>query len=268
MAYFLGALKPKVDKRDYRIAAGTSELPDFYMCEDLPPVKNQRSVSSCVAHATSSILEFFNKKETGKFVPLSTDFIYGMQGVAFGRLEGGMYLRDACKIVKAYGDATEHAVSGNTEQPKCTEKLKETLTDEIYKEAKNFKVASYAKCTTAKDIKHALINYGPVLASIKWYNKYKFINGNTIEFDKTSDYGYHAIMICGYNEEGWLCQNSWGKHWNGDGQFVYPHTEKLTEAWSFVDADSEDVIIPVKNNWLNYFYKILNFICNLFKGRI
>lgn len=267
MKYFLGALKPKVDRRDYRIAAGVSELPDFYMCEDLPPVKNQRSVSSCVAHATSSILEFFNKKETGKFVPLSTDFIYGMQGVAFGRLEGGMYLRDACKIVREYGDATEHAINGNTEQPKCTEKLKETLTDEIYKEAKNFKVASYAKCTTAKDIKHALVNYGPVLASIKWYNKYKFINGNTIEFDKTSDYGYHAIMICGYNEEGWLCQNSWGKHWNGDGQFIYPHSEKLTEAWSFVDADSEDIIIPVNNNWLDYLYKIINFICNLFKGR-
>lgn len=268
MKYFLGALKPKVDKRDYRIAAGVSELPDFYLCENLPPVKNQRSVSSCVAHATSSILEFFNKKETGKFVPLSTDFIYGMQGVAFGRLEGGMYLRDACKIVKKYGDATEYAVNGNTEQPKCTEKLKETLTDEIYKEAKNFKVASYAKCPTAKDIKHALVNYGPVLASIKWYNKYKFINGNTIEFDKTSDYGYHAIMICGYNEEGWLCQNSWGKHWNGDGQFIYPHSEKLTEAWSFVDADSEDIIIPVNNNWLDYLYKIINFICNLFKGRI
>ena len=153
MEHFLGALKPKVDKRDYRIAAGASELPDFYMCEDLPPVKNQRSVSSCVAHATSSILEFFNKKETGKFIPLSTNFIYGMQGVAFGRLEGGMYLRDACKIVKEYGDATEKSVNGNTEQPKCTEWLKEKLTDEIYDEAKNFRVESYAKCTTAKDIK-------------------------------------------------------------------------------------------------------------------
>ena len=121
MKHLLGALKPKVDKRDYRIVAGASELPDFYMCEDLPPVKNQRSVSSCVAHATSSILEVFNKKETGKFVPLSTNFIYGMQGVAFSRLEGGMYLRDACKIVKEYGDATEQSVGGNVEQPQCTE---------------------------------------------------------------------------------------------------------------------------------------------------
>ena len=33
------------------------------------------------------------------------------------------------------------------------------------------------------------------------------------------------------------------------------------------DADSEDIIIPVNNNWLDYLYKIINFICNLFKGR-
>lgn len=266
MKHFLGALKPKVDTRDYRVAAGASELPDFYMCEDLPPVKNQRSVSSCVAHATAAILETFNKKETGKFIPLSTNFIYGMQGVALGRLEGGMYLRDACKIVKEYGDATEHSIGGNTEQPKCTEELKNKLTEEIYAEAKSFKIASYASCKTAKDIKHALINYGPVLASIKWYDKYTFEKGDIIKFDKTSDYGYHAIMICGYNEEGWLCQNSWGRNWNADGQFVYPHSEKLAEAWSFVDATNEDVIIPVNNIWCNWIYRVINFIINCVKG--
>ena len=174
MAYFLGALKPKADVRDYRVAAAAAEYPESYLCENLPPVKNQRSVSSCVAHATAAILETFNKTETGYFVPLSTNFIYGMQGVAFGRLEGGMYLRDACKIVQDYGDATETSIGGNIEQPKCTEWLKEQLTDEIYTEAKNYKIASYAKCKTANDIKHALINYGPVLGSIKWYDKYSF----------------------------------------------------------------------------------------------
>ena len=83
-----------------------------------------------------------------------------------------MYLRDACKIVKEYGDPTERSIVGNTEQPKCTENLKEQLNDEIYKEAKNYKVKSYARCKTTNDIKHALMNYGPVLGSIKWYDKY------------------------------------------------------------------------------------------------
>jgi C1A family cysteine protease len=73
-----GALKPRVDTRDYKIAAAGAEYPESYSCGEMPPVKNQRTVSSCVAHATSTILEAFNKKETGNFVPLSTNFIYGM----------------------------------------------------------------------------------------------------------------------------------------------------------------------------------------------
>ena len=77
MQHFLGALKPKADVRDYKVAAG-AEYPKTHLCENLPPVKNQRSVSSCVAHATSSVLETFNKTETGYHTPLSTNFIYGM----------------------------------------------------------------------------------------------------------------------------------------------------------------------------------------------
>ena len=266
MKYFFGALKPKVDTRDYRLRAAATEYPESYLCENLPPVKNQRSVSSCVAHATAAILEVFNKTETGKFIPLSTNFIYGMQGVAFGRLEGGMYLRDACKIVKDYGDASEPAIGGNTEQPKCTEWLKEQLTDEIYNEAKNYRIASYAKCKSANDLKHALMNYGPVLGSIKWYNKYTS-KDKVITFNKNVDHGYHAIMICGWNEKGWICQNSWGRTWNGDGIFIYPFEEQFTELWSFVDAENDDVIIPKNNSWLNYIYKLINYIINLIKGK-
>ena len=264
MKHFLGALKPKVDVRDYKVAAAGAEYPESYSCENLPPVKNQRSVCSCVAHATAAILETFNKTETGKFTPLSTDFIYGMQGVAFGRMDGGMYLRDACKIVKEYGDATERTISGNTEQPKCAEQLEKKLTEDIYKEANIYKVKSYARCNNIKSIKHALINYGPVLGSVKWYDQYS-INDDVLNFYTTFDYGYHAIMIYGWNEKGWLCQNSWGTSWNKNGKFILPFTNELAEAWSFVDAENDDIKTPKHNNWFNYIYKLINFIINLFK---
>ena len=61
-----GALAPKVDKRDYMIAAGASQLPDSYTIPYLPPVKNQKNVSSCVAHAAAVITEYFHKMETNK----------------------------------------------------------------------------------------------------------------------------------------------------------------------------------------------------------
>ena len=73
-----GALPPKTDLRDYKVAAANTQFPERFSVPFLPDVKNQKNVGSCVAHATSSVLEYFNKMETGENIPLSTDFIYGM----------------------------------------------------------------------------------------------------------------------------------------------------------------------------------------------
>ena len=258
----LGALKPKIDVRDYKIAATATEYPTRFSLDYCPPVKNQDNVCSCVAHATSVILEYFNKKESNIDTPLSTNFIYGMQGIALNRAESGMYLRDACKIVQQYGDCYKATINGNTEQPECTQRLKTQLNEAVYNEAYQFHIQSYAKCKDDNAIKHALMNYGPVLASIKWFDKYKLLPNKVIKFDTNSDIGYHAVMIYGWNENGWLCQNSWGRTWNGDGRFVQPFEVGLREAWSFVDAANPDVIAPVNNKWLNILMKIFNFICN------
>ena len=261
-----GALAPKVDVRDYSVAAAAAEYPKAYSLEDLPAVKNQGIVGSCVAHTTAEILEYFNKVETGNYIPLSTDFIYGMQGVALGRKESGMYLRDACKIAQTYGDCRKDTISTNTEQPQCTDKLAAALNDDVYAEAEAAKILSYARCKSESAIRHAIMNYGPVLGSTYWHDKYES-KDKIISFDKTSEGGYHAIMIYGWNENGWLCQNSWGEKWNGDGHFVLPYGE-VKEAWSFVDIVNYPNAIkkPKSNSWLDKIYKIINAIINFFKG--
>jgi C1A family cysteine protease len=73
-----GAMPPQVDLRDYTVVALAGQYPDTFVLSPLPAVKNQSAVGSCVAHALSEILEYFNQVETGKFTRLSTDFIYGM----------------------------------------------------------------------------------------------------------------------------------------------------------------------------------------------
>ena len=260
-----GALPPQTDLRDYTIAAMTTTYPNTFALSPLPAVKNQGAVGSCVAHTASEILEYFNQLETGKYTRLSTDFIYGMQGIEFNRLESGMYLRDACKIVNKYGDCKYSTINTNTEQPKCTRALAEVLSDEIYDEAENQRVLSYARCNTDDAIKHALMNYGPVLGSTKWHDKNHF-EGKIVRFDKSSEGGYHAIMIYGWNKDGWLCQNSWGKNWQGDGRFVLPFGD-VREAWSFVDAENDDVNKPKQNFIFDIFYKLINAIINYLKGR-
>lgn len=259
-----GVQPPKIDLRDYKVKAGTTNVTEFIL-DSLPTIKNQRSVNSCAAHSSSSILEWFNKKETGEYRVLSTGFIYGMQGVAFNRLDEGMYLRDVCKIIQKYGDCLFDTIPFNIEMPECYNRLKDNLSEEVYKEAKICKVESYAKCTTDQTVKYALMKYSPILMSVKWYDKYDLDNKDVIHFDTTSNNGYHAVMVYGFNEKGWLCQNSWGKSWGNEGRFILPFEHGFIEAWSFVDAKNSDIYKPKQNKVLNIIYKILNFIINVFK---
>ena len=259
-----GAIPSKTDLRDYRVKAGVANVESFQL-DNLPEVKNQQSVGSCVAHSMSSVLEWFNKKETDEYRKLSVGFIYGMQGVAFNCMSRGMVLRDACKIAQKYGDCLNDTISFNIEMPDCCNRLKENLNDEVYSEAAICRVESYARCYSADSVKHALMNYGPVMMSVKWHKKYKVDKNNVINFDTKSDHGYHAIMVYGFNEQGWLCQNSYGKLWGDAGRFVLPYSHGFTEAWSFVDAENSDIHKPARNSLLDVLYKFFNFIINLFK---
>lgn len=262
-----GARPPKTDLRDYKIKAKVAEVIDVkkFELEDLPLVKNQRSICSCTAHSSSSILEWFNNKEIKKYRELSTGFIYGMQGIEFDDMGKGMHLRDACKIVQKYGDCLVETVPYNIEMPECCNRLKAELNEDIYKESAIHKVESYAKCETEETIKYALMNYSPVLMSVRWYSKYNMSDNNIIEFDTTSKKGCHAIMVYGFNEDGWLCQNSWGDKWGNNGRFILPYKYGFIEAWSFVDARNSDIHRPKRNFILDFIYKIFNYIINLFE---
>jgi C1A family cysteine protease len=259
-----GAKPSKVDLRDYKVKASVTDILSFEL-DNLPIVKNQFTVSSCVAHSSSSILEWFNKRETGEYRELSTGFIYAMQGVVFDRLEKGMYLRDACKIIQKYGDCLFETMPFNVEMPDCYERLNDKLNEEIYKEASICKVESYAKCENDETVKYALMKYSPILMSVKWYDDYKLCDDDTICFDTKTDYGYHAVMVYGFNEKGWLCQNSWGKIWGNNGRFILPYEYGFGEAWSFVDAKNDDIHKPKQNKILNVIYKAINYIINSFK---
>lgn len=266
MRMYYGVKAPKTDVRDYKVKSSSVNLDSFELC-NLPNVKNQGFINSCAAHSSSSILEWFNKKETNEYRELSVGFIYGMQGVEFNRMEMGMYLRDVCKIIQRYGDCLRDTIPFNVEMPECYKRLTDNLNDDVYKEASICRVDSYARCMTDEAVKYAIVTYSPVLMSVKWYDKYKLSKDNIISFDTRSNNGYHAVMVYGFNEEGWLCQNSWGKLWGDNGRFVLPYKYGFREAWSFVDAKNNDIHKPKRNTLFDIIYNILNLIANLFRKK-
>lgn len=266
MEHAYGCLPAKKDLRDYKICttAKCANYPEEFKLKNLPAVKNQKSINSCCAHATSSILEYFDKNQH----TLSTNFIYGIQKKLFGYSGMGMYLQQACKIVKNYGDMLEEDCKGNTEVPACWDIANKAFADKnLMDKAYNFRTINYYLCKTDNDIKHALMNYGPVLGAINWKNDYKLIN-NIIYFNKNSEGGGHAIMIYGWNKDGWLIQNSWGKNFGNCGRFILPFDYGFSEARALVDyEDGTDVALvkPKRGKLIDLYYKIANFILNIFR---
>lgn len=263
-----GAIASPVDLRDYRLSSVLSkdELPvsfELPMCD----VKNQWSISSCVAHALSSIIEYHYKKENNAYVKFSTGYIYGNRTDYVGQ---GMILRDALKTVASNGDVRNSLFDYNIEVPKAINKFNELNNENLIKNALPYRFSSYYKCTTQEEIKTALMKHGPVLFSIKWYNDIKVdpITGIIkTSCNKNDTDGSHCMVIYGWNESGWKIQNSWGAVWGIDGRAILPYNVPLNEAWGISDTIREkdagadnDVVKPFNSNIGKIFAKTLNII--------
>lgn len=266
-----GCLPPKVDVRDYKVKASAKQAESYPASFSRPlygAVKNQRNVSSCVPHATSTILENFDFGEH----KLSTNFIYGMQKTISGRSEPGMYLSDACKIVQKYGDMLYEDCKGNTETPKCISPAETALADNTKAEtAYKYRIDSYYSCDTENDIKYALLNYGMVLACMKMYESYTIDAAGVMHMDTDSDFGYHCVVIYGWNENGFMIQNSWGKTWGLLGYAVLPYEDHLiVEAKALIDAEpveDPNLVRPINNKVFNVIYKLINRLIEYFKKK-
>lgn len=262
MEYLTGSMLSPYDARDYVVVCeNPSELPQTFELDfSNISVKNQGSVGSCVAHAMSTILEYHTK---GKY-DLSTNFFYGIQNKLFNQNSIGMYPRQACEIALKYGDPIYDDCPGNYEIPNCRPVAEKAFNNaETMTKAADFKVKAYYVCNKDEDIKYALVNYGPILGSIKWYKQYNIDkDGVLIKKPNATWESRHAIVIYGYNEKGWLCQNSWGVLWGKRGKFILPYGSHGMEARGLIDMENETYIAPPKKNkFMNIFYKYFINIC-------
>lgn len=265
----MGCKPPKYDIRDYKIKkkkAMAVAYPEEFEIKLNAKVKSQGVISSCVPHASSTILEHYAGEK------LSTNFIYGIANRLYGSKGPGMYMRDACKIIQKYGDMKYDDCPGNTEVEVVYDIANKAFDDkEKLDRAYKYHILSYAQVKSEQDIKYAIMNYGPVFASMKYYDKNTFDRRTGIlKADMTSNYGYHAIVVYGWNKFGWLCQNSWGVTWGNNGKFVLPYEHGLVEAYSIVDykdSSDEDIVKPNTNQIIDIICKLINIIINLFKKK-
>lgn len=233
----LGAIFSQKDVRDYRIACASNvEFPIEYELE-MPEVKNQGNVGSCVAHSISTVIEYFSRLQGDENGEMSVGYIYGNR-TNTDHKGWGMVVRKALEATCEYGDVTKASFPYNEEVPNIISKFEASVCTLIAKGYPH-RFSSYYRCRTETDIKTALMKKSPVIMAMKWYADIKVVDG-VINTACGSQYnGGHCMVIYGWNEQGWKIQNSWGAEWGNNGRAILPYNVPLSEAWGVIDEISE-----------------------------
>ena len=238
-----GALPPKKDIREYKATcskrASTVNIPDEF---ELPicAVKNQGSVGSCVAHAVSEMIEYFNKVQEGTNVVFSTGYIYGNRKNC-NYTGSGMYTDKALGVVQKWGDVPNTSFNYNIEVPDAITKFEEKAFD-LAPEAYDHRITEYFSLTTDEARKLNLMQNGPIVFSIPWYKGYKVDSDGVLRHTSDEISGHHAMIIYGWNKQGWKFQNSWGTGFGNKGRAILPYDIKFGTCYGIKDENSKKAI--------------------------
>lgn len=240
----LGAFPSPVDIRDYKRKKIEQEYPKAYFIKGIP-IKNQGSAPTCVAHALSELVEFHTLKDTNEFVKFSTEFIYGCRDSSLYEAEG-MFIREGLQILNTYGDVVYSDLKGNSPKGTVANLHVQDKFDYLKDRAYPYRISAYYKIKTLDEIKQAIYNDGPVVASLKWQRK-NFKKG-FYSYNSNEPHGNHAILIVGWNENYLIGQNSWGATWGAKGFFFVPINEisEVFNEFYGVTDNIENVIKPSK----------------------
>ena len=252
--------RSKFDIRDYKIKVGSVEFPETFELQKIP-VKNQGLSPTCTAHAAASLVERHNLKETGKYELFSTEFIYGAQ---LNTLTEGMSIREACEILKDYGDPKYEDCPGNNKINKASKNVKDNF-DELCKAAYPYRIKGYYRVKTPEEIKTALMTDGPVIFYFATKKHATTLSGVYTYDPNAKSNGLHAMLIVGWDEIGWICQNSWGVTCGKGGYFTLPYDYEICDAFGCIDMENDmsNYIVKKKTKIRTFFYKAINWFMNL-----
>lgn len=241
---YYGARPSKRDKRDFTIAKAAMSFPVRFSLP-IPPIKDQGSVSSCVAHSFSYLSETVLPK-TGDYNldRFSVGWLYGYRPAGYYAGEG-MYPRDALKTLQQKGNIRYRDFPYNEEVPLITKRVNSDLPALMTKASSN-RIAVYFQLKSVEDIKTCLMHYGPVSVMYPVHEEFMHpINGKIDVRGLKNFQGYHQVSIYGWDGDYWLMVNSWDD-WANKGTALISMQYPYAEMWG-VSTDPTAVIAQKKN---------------------
>lgn len=265
----LGALKSPKDVRDYKGVACVAprDIPREYT-QEVPKVKNQGNVGSCVAHSIATVIEYHNKRQGISEEEMSTGYIYGNRINSKHKGEG-MIVRDAMLNACKYGDVYRVAFPENVEVPQAIELFNERADWTMVLNGTYHRFTEAYRLDNEYAIKSNILDNGLVVFVIDWYADNKVVNGVlTSTMEQKNNIGGHCMVLYGWNEKGWLIQNSWGELWGDNGRAILPYDYPMKEVWGIVDNYTMhkgyvEIIKPFSSAIGKIIANVLNWLLNL-----
>ena len=201
-----------------KAAVDAGRVQEYKIPEDrMPPVLDQMTIGSCVAHACCSVLAVLHYMETGKWVDFSRGWFYGHHRSQYST-EPGMVIGATVERMRESGSVPIELFHEHTEMPEM-KKLVQARPD-LEPFAEPYKIRSFVKFSKADkdrkwaDVKEAFLTYGLPLV---------------IGSDRYFGEG-HCVMAYGFNEKGkkgreLYFQNSWGETYGDNGRSSIPFDE-------------------------------------------
>lgn len=196
-----GFIESGYDPRDYQYKTDltTEGLPSSYDYSNYIniPIKDQGNTSTCVPHSLSTVIETMMFKDN----PDKLD-IHEIYDKRIEKIDG-MTIREAFRIIKKDGYNTK---SGRVFLPEHS---------------------SYFRLNSEIQLKWSLVANGPCVLALP-------VRSEDINFWRGGkDMGGHAIACIGYDEDGFILQNSWGSNWGNCGRCHLPYSDLryVIEAW-------------------------------------
>jgi len=203
----LGCKASKIDASDKILNRNlTNKIPSTYSFEKfLSPVQDQGSTNMCVTYALSSFLNWVTDmkcKTPNKDNAIDLDSIYSARSDK--KNDNGMSIKEALSYVRNHGVKSK---SG-----------KLTIND-------------YAVIGSMQILKQAIVCNGPVLIALPVYDSSRndFWNGAELE-------GGHCVAVVGYDNDGFIIRNSWGRSYGKNGYWTLPYSDftKVREIWTII----------------------------------
>ena len=218
------------------------------------PIVDQGQLGSCTANAAAGLVEYFEKRAFGSFIPASRLFIYKATRDLLGMTgDTGAYLRSTMGALALFGAPPEQYL------PYDVSKFDVEPSAFCYAFGANFQALQYFRLDPSpltgaqvlQNIKTSLDGGFPSMFGFPVYDEYMNIPANGLVGYPSANsrlYGGHANDAVGYDDNlmigpdqgALLVRNSWGTGWglNGYAWLSYKYvTEQLAvDWWSIVEA--------------------------------